>query len=86
MKPIGLCARGIRNSSKTGDIVFEPFGGSGSTLIASEQLGRRCYCIELDAKYCDVIVNRYINFKESAADVFVERNGERIPYNLIKSE
>lgn len=86
MKPIGLCARGIRNSSKKGDIVFEPFGGSGSTLIASEQLGRRCYCIELDAKYCDVIVNRYINFKESADDVFVERNGERIPYNLIKSE
>ena len=86
MKPIALCARGIRNSSKTGDIVFEPFGGSGSTLIAAEQLGRRCYCIELDPKYCDVIVNRYIKFKDSTNNVFVERNAERIPYNLIKDE
>lgn len=86
MKPIELCARGIRNSSKTGDIVLEPFGGSGSTLIASEQLGRRCYCIELDPKYCDVIVNRYIRFKDSTNNVFVDRNGERIPYNLIKDE
>ena len=86
MKPIELCARGIRNSSKTGEIVLEPFGGSGSTLIASEQLGRRCYCIELDPKYCDVIVNRYIRFKDSTNNVFVDRNGERIPYNLLKGE
>lgn len=86
MKPIGLCARGIRNSSKKGDIVLDTFGGSGSTLIASEQLGRRCYCIELDPKYCDVIVNRFIKFKDSTNNVFVERNGERIQYNLIKDE
>ena len=59
MKPITLCAKLIYNSSHEGDTVFEPFGGSGSTLIAAEQLGRRCCAIELEPKYCDVIVRRY---------------------------
>lgn len=59
MKPITLCAKLIYNSSHEGDTVYEPFGGSGSTLIASEQLNRKCYAIELEPKYCDVIVRRY---------------------------
>ena len=59
MKPINLCARLIRNSSKKGDIVYDSFAGSGSTLIASEQTGRICYCCELDPHYCDVIVERW---------------------------
>lgn len=59
MKPLALCARAIRNSSATGDIVLDPFGGSGSTLIAAEQTGRICYMMELDAVYVDVICQRY---------------------------
>ena len=59
MKPITLCAKLIYNSSREGETVFEPFGGSGSTLIASEQLNRKCCAIELEPKYCDVIVRRY---------------------------
>lgn len=59
MKPIELCGYLIKNSSKEGDIVLDPFGGSGSTLIASEQLGRTCYVMELDPKYVDVIIERY---------------------------
>ena len=62
MKPVGLCGYFIANSSKEGDIVLDPFGGSGSTLIACEQTGRTCYIVELDEKYCDVIVKRYETF------------------------
>ena len=49
----------IQNSSKKGDVVLDTFGGSGTTLIACEQLGRKCYMMELDPKYCDVIRKRY---------------------------
>jgi len=59
MKPVGLCGYLIGNSSKEGDIVLDPFGGSGSTLIACEQAGRVCYTMELGEKYCDVIVKRW---------------------------
>ena len=59
MKPIELVANALLNSSERGDIVLDVFGGSGSTLIASEQLGRSCYMMELDPKYCDVIINRW---------------------------
>lgn len=62
MKPIALCATAIQNSSKKGEGVLDLFGGSGSTLIACEQLGRRCYMMELDPKYCDVIRKRYWKF------------------------
>lgn len=58
-KPVTLCARAIRNSSKRGEIVLDVFGGSGSTLVAAEQLQRRCYMMELDPGYCDVIVRRW---------------------------
>jgi DNA modification methylase len=59
MKPVALVERGIRNSSKSRDIVLDPFGGSGSTLIACERAGRQARLVELDPKYCDVIVQRW---------------------------
>ena len=59
MKPIRLVGRLIANSSKVGECVLDTFGGSGSTLIAAEQLGRKCYMMEKDPKYVDVIVDRW---------------------------
>lgn len=58
-KPVTLCARAIRNSSQRGQIVLDTFGGSGSTLVAAEQLQRRCYMMELDPRYVDVIIRRW---------------------------
>ena len=59
MKPVALVERAIRNSSKSRDIVLDPFAGAGSTLIASEKTGRQARLVELDPKYCDVIVQRW---------------------------
>lgn len=59
VKPQHLLEKLIKNSSKPGWTILDPFGGSGSTLIAAEQLGRTCYMAELDEKYCDVIIARY---------------------------
>lgn len=61
-KPIELAQRAIRNSSVRGDAILDMFMGSGGTLIAAESLGRRCFGIEIEPKYCDAIVRRYINF------------------------
>lgn len=80
MKPIALCTRAILNSSRKDEIVLEPFCGSGSTLIACEQTGRKCRAVELDPVYCDVIVKRYINQVGTAADVKLHRGGEIIDY------
>ena len=66
-KPIALCSRAIKSSSREGEIVLDVFGGSGSTLIACEQLNRKCYMAELDPHYCDVIISRYENFTGKAA-------------------
>ena len=60
-KPIALCSRAIKSSSRETETVLDLFGGSGSTLIACEQLNRRCYMMELDPKYCDVIIKRWEN-------------------------
>jgi len=68
MKPVALVARAIMNSSRTGDIVLDPFGGSGTTLIAAEQTGRRAYLMELDPKYADVIVRRWEEFTGGKAE------------------
>jgi DNA modification methylase len=76
MKPIPLLAYPIQNSSMSNTLVLDPFGGSGSTLIACEQTDRDCYTIELDEKYCDVIVKRYIKQVGSADGVSVERDGK----------
>lgn len=59
MKPIELISKALKQSSKENDTVLDLFGGSGSTLIACEQLGRKCYMMELDPKYCDVIIKRW---------------------------
>lgn len=84
MKPIPLIAYPIRNSSMSNCIVLDPFGGSGSTLIACEQLGRICYTIELDEKYCDVIVKRYIEQVGSAEGVSVVRDGVTIRFEDLE--
>lgn len=70
MKPIDLIAKLIKNSSKENDIILDLFGGSGSTIIAAEQLNRSCYAMELDPKYCDVIVKRWetLTNKEAMLD------------------
>jgi DNA modification methylase len=61
-KPVRLAERALRKNSEKGDIVLDAFGGSGSTLMACEQMGRSCYTIELDPKYCDAIVKRWEQF------------------------
>jgi DNA modification methylase len=86
MKPIPLLAIPIQNSTQTNGIVLEPFGGSGSTLICCEQLGRVCYAVELDEKFVDVIVNRYIETVGSADGVVVERDGKQIPYAEVAKD
>ena len=60
-KALELAERAIRNSSRRGDIVFDPFLGSGTTLIGAARLGRRCFGMEIESRYCDVIVRRYIS-------------------------
>ncbi|MDK2793104.1 MAG: hypothetical protein PWQ25_1967, partial [Deferribacteres bacterium] len=74
-KPVELVVRAIKNSSNMKDIVLDLFGGSGTTLIACEETDRRCRMMELDEKYADVIVKRYIDKVGSDADVFVLRDG-----------
>ena len=68
-KPIFIPEEAINNSSKQGSNVLDLFGGSGSTLIACEKLGRNCYTIELDPKYCDVIIKRWENFTGKKAEL-----------------
>lgn len=80
MKPVQLFAYLMENSSKPGDIILDSFCGSGTTLIACEQMGRVARVLELDPKYCDVIVERYINLVGSSDGVAVERNGKMIKY------
>ena len=84
MKPIPLIAYPIKNSSMSNCIVLDPFGGSGSTLIACEQTNRICHTIELDEKFCDVIVKRYIEQIGSADGVFVVRDGKTVAYSELE--
>jgi len=67
MKPVGLFEYQMLNNTKGGDIVLDSFGGSGTTMIAAEKNGRRSYLMELDPKYCDVIVKRWQEFTGKAA-------------------
>ena len=85
MKPIQLMAYPIQNSSMRGTIVLDPFLGSGSTLIAADQTGRVCYGIELDEKFVDVIVKRYIEVTGDT-EVTVQRNNEVLTYNQVLKE
>lgn len=76
-KPVELITYALENSSKTGDIILDPFLGSGSTLVASEKLGRVCYGLELDPRFVDVIVQRWLDYtKIEGEDLqFITLNG-----------
>lgn len=80
MKPVALMAYPIQNSCMSNCIVLDPFLGSGSTLIACEETNRICYGIELDEKFADVIVKRYIEAKGGADGVFLLRDGQKMSY------
>lgn len=84
MKPVPLVAKAVKNSSKSNDVVLDLFGGSGTTLIACEQLNRKCYMAELDPRYCDVIAERYMAFTGKPVTVF--RDGKEIPYDSKKND
>ena len=79
MKPVELVERAVRNSSKTRDLILDPFGGSGSSLIACEKSGRRARLIELDPKYVDVIVKRWQDFTGAEAT----RAGDGAQFNAL---
>jgi DNA modification methylase len=84
MKPIELISNRIKISSKKNGIVLDLFGGSGSTLIASEMLNRKCLMMEIEPTYCDVIIKRYIDFKEgNKEDIFLLENGNKIQWDKI---
>jgi DNA modification methylase len=74
MKPVALVERAIRNSSKSRDVVLDPFGGSGTTMIAAERTGRRARLVELDPKYVDVAVQRWQSF--AGAEATLEETGK----------
>ena len=86
MKPIALLAYPITNSSMSNTLILDPFGGSGSTLIACEQTDRSCYTIELDEKFCDVIVKRYIEQVGTDKDVSVLRAGKEYLYSEVTAD
>ena len=82
MKPVSLVSKAITNSSRSGDRVLDPFGGSGSTLIACEKTGRRARLMELDPKYCDVIVRRWQRFTGQQAVL----EGEGIAFDQLAKD
>ncbi|MDE7104946.1 MAG: ParB N-terminal domain-containing protein [Ruminococcus sp.] len=85
-KPVPLIAYLISQCTQTNGMVLDGFLGSASTLIACEQLNRICYGVELEPKFVDVAVNRYISLKNgSSDDVYVIRNGRKIPYTEINA-
>ena len=84
MKPIPLLAYPIMNSTMSNAVVLDPFGGSGSTLIACEQTDRICYTVELDEKFCDVIVRRYIEQVGGSDGVTVQRDGLTYKYSEVE--
>ena len=83
-KPVGMLADILKDFSQENDSILDCFGGSGSTLIACEQLNRKCYMAEISPQYIDVIIQRYINLKGTDKDVFLLRDGKKIPYNEVE--
>lgn len=83
MKPIQLLSYPIKNSSMTNSVVLDPFGGSGSTLIACEQLDRICRMIELDEKFVDCIVNRYLELVGDDTNIKLLRDGKEFSYREV---
>lgn len=82
-KPLDLLGYPISNSSQENGIVIDTFGGSGSTLMACEQMNRVCFMMELDEKYASVILRRYVEDTGDADGVYVVRGGEQIPYSSL---
>lgn len=79
MKPVELWAQAIKDGSRSGEIVLDPFLGSGTTLIAADQLGRKCYGLEISPQYCQVIINRYRKHCENVNKPFeCKVNGEKL--------
>ena len=85
-KPLDLLAYPIGNSSQENAIVLDTFGGSGSTMMACEQANRICFMMELDEKYASVILRRAVENGIAPEDIFVERNGQTIPYSDLMKE
>lgn len=85
-KPLDLLSYPIGNSTQENAVVIDTFGGSGSTLMACEQMNRICYTMELDEKYASVILRRYVEDTGNADDVFVIRDGKQIPYSELVKE
>lgn len=86
MKPVQLLAYPIRNSSMTNGIVLDPFLGSGFTLIACDQIDRVCRGIELDPKFVDVIVKRYIEQVGKSDDVYVLRDDQKLGFDEVAAD
>lgn len=85
-KPLDLLSYPIKNSSQENAIVLDTFGGSGSTMMACEQMNRICYMSELDPKYASVILRRYVEDTGNSDGVYVERGGKKIPYSDLVKE
>lgn len=85
MKPVPLIAYCIKNSSMTNTLVLDPFLGSGTTLVACQQSDRSCFGLELDPKYCDAIVSRYVSTVGSSEGITVERNGMTLTYDQARA-
>ena len=85
-KPLDLLGYPIQNSSQENSVVIDTFGGSGSTLMACEQLNRVCYMMELDPKYASVILRRYVEDTGDEENVYVIRNGEKLLYSALAKE
>ena len=85
-KPLDLLSYPIGNSTQENAVVIDTFGGSGSTLMACEQMDRICCTMELDEKYASVILRRYVEDTGDADGVYVIRNGEKIPYSDLVKE
>ena len=85
-KPLDLLGYPIQNSSQENSVVIDTFGGSGSTLMACEQLNRICYMMELDPKYASVILRRYVEDTGDGENVYVIRNGEKLFYSALAKE
>ena len=83
IKPVGLFTYLIKNSTKENENVLDVFAGSGTAVIACEQTGRKCYSVEIEPKYCDVIVKRYINLVGTHENVYVLRGSNKIYYKEL---
>jgi len=85
-KPLDLLGYPIGNSTQENAVVLDTFGGSGSTMMACEQMGRVCFMMELDEKYASVILRRAVENGVAPEDIFVERGGQQIPYSDLVKE